>query len=240
MRNKKMQRILEGFKIISPNEYYQHIAKLLSDSEKRFVITANPEIVMMIYRDEIMKGVCDREDTDLIPDGIGVVSVLKRLLKIKNIQRNTGIDLVSFLLTYANENSNKVFIYGAKQEVLEDFLNICKINYPNIIFTNAINGYVCNQDEVKQAAIESDADIYFVALGAPRQELFIESIYGDIQHGICIGIGGSIDVLSGHTKRAPEFLLKNNLEWLYRILSEPKRIRRFIFSNCVFWLNTVI
>lgn len=73
-----------------------------------------------------------------------------------------------------------------------------------------------------------------MALGTPRQELFINSFYDEIGKGICVGIGGSMDVLSGHVKRAPQFFLTHNLEWLYRITTEPKRMQRFIKGNIMF------
>lgn len=223
--------LLNRIRIIDKNDYYLEIDSALACNKKRFVVTANPEIIMMGRKNNDMYHILLDKKVEMIPDGIGLVKSLRMIYKNKSIQRNTGIELVQFLLKSADEKQKSIFIYGSKEEVLADFLRICKRKYPNIRFDGCYNGYTNNEDDIIEIAIQSDADIYFAALGTPRQELFLRSIFLKKQKGIFVGIGGSLDVLSGQSKRAPEFFLKHNLEWLYRITKEPNRIKRFIRSN---------
>lgn len=211
----------------TPNEFYKYIGKLIESSQKKFVVTANPEIIMLAKYNKEMYEIVTQKAV-IIPDGIGVVKAMN--LIGKNAVRNTGVELVDFLLKEAEKKSLKVFIYGSKQENLDKL----REKYANISFSGLYNGYDYKQDEILQYIKEHDADIYLAALGTPRQELFINSFYDKLDKGIYVGVGGSIDVLSGSVKRAPEFFLNHNLEWLYRISKEPKRIGRFIKGNIVF------
>ena len=231
---KKLSMILKEIDTDTPEIFYSKIDKVLNEGEKRFVITANPEIIMMAIKNPEFEKIVGRTDTVVIPDGIGVVKGISLLLEKKDVKRNTGVEFVQHLLEYADECKKRVFIYGSKQEVLDSFIEKCRQEYPNIVFVGALNGYTNDETYVLSEITKAVADVYLVALGTPRQELFIEKFYSNIRKGICVGIGGSLDVLSGQVKRAPEFFLNNNLEWLYRIAKEPKRIKRFIKGNIKF------
>lgn len=222
--------ILEKVNVDSPDSFYEWIDKQIFLNKNQFIVTANPEIIMLGKKNHEMSIVMEK--ATIIPDGIGVVKALK-LLK-KKAYRNTGIELVNHLLNYADKNSLKVFIYGAKEEVLSDFKHNCEQKWKNIKFSGLYNGYDYDKEFVAEKIKKSDSDIILVALGTPRQEVFINSFYEDLDKGICVGIGGSIDVLSGHVKRAPEWFINHNLEWLYRITSEPKRLKRFWNGNILF------
>ena len=210
-----------------PSDFYIFVKELIKKEQKQFVVTANPEIIMLARNNEEMYEILTNKAI-VIPDGIGVVKAMNLLGK--KAVRNTGVELVEFLLKEAEERDLKVFIYGSKQENLEKLNEL----YPTISFVGLYNGYDYKQHEILQYMKGVKADIYLVALGTPRQELFINSFYNEISKGICVGVGGSIDVLSGCVKRAPEFFINHNLEWLYRITKEPKRIGRFIRGNIVF------
>ena len=96
------------------------------------------------------------------------------------------------------------------------------------------NGYVENKEEEFQKTIKKEPDIVLVALGIPAQEKLMYKYFKDFKKGIFVGVGGSFDVLSGTKKRAPQIFIKTNTEWLYRILKEPKRIKRFWANNVKF------
>ena len=226
----RLIEILEKVNIENSDSFYEWIDKQILLNKKQFIITANPEIIMLGKKNEEMSVLMEK--ATIIPDGIGVVKALK-LLKKKSY-RNTGIELVTHLLNYANENSLKVFIYGAKEEVLIDFKKNCEKKWKNVKFSGMYNGYDYKKEDVAEKIKESDSDIILVALGTPRQEVFINIFYDALEKGICVGIGGSIDVLSGHVQRAPKWFINHNLEWLYRITSEPKRLKRFWDGNILF------
>lgn len=215
-------------------DFYLRIDKALERQEKKFIITANPEIIMMGSKNNKMHKILMDDEVEIIPDGIGLVKSLKLLYPGMCIQRNTGIELVEHLLSAANVKKKTIFIFGAREDVLIDFLKMCSAQYPHIIFSGCYNGYDYTEDDILNIIQKCDADIYFAALGTPKQELFLNRIYQIKQHGIFVGIGGSLDVLSGKIKRAPAFFLNHNLEWLYRITTEPKRIKRFLKSNILY------
>ena len=105
---------------------------------------------------------------------------------------------------------------------------------PKLKIVGATNGYVVDKDGVFKEISKLKPDIVLVALGIPLQEKLIYKHLGKFDKGIFVGVGGSFDVISGHKKRAPKIFIKLNLEWLYRILKEPKRIKRFYDSNIKF------
>lgn len=122
----------------------------------------------------------------------------------------------------------RIYFIGAKPNVIEKLVEKVQKTYSDIEIVGARDGYF-SASESKRIAddiAESKADFVFLALGFPRQEKWIAAHLQDFDKGIFIGVGGSFDVLSGETKRAPKILVKCNLEWLYRILSQPSRWRR--------------
>ena len=109
-----------------------------------------------------------------------------------------------------------------------------KGTYPNIEILGYTDGYVQEKERAMEEIVKKEPDVILVALGIPHQELLIDKYYERASKGIFLGVGGSFDVLSGMKKRAPRIFIKCNMEWLYRIVSEPKRIGRFYKSNVRF------
>ena len=107
-------------------------------------------------------------------------------------------------------------------------------DYENLEIVGFCDGYCEDKDLVFEEIKSLGPDIVLVALGMPNQEKLIYNHIKDAQKGIFVGVGGSFDVLSGAKQRAPEFFIKHNLEWLYRIAKEPKRIKRFYNNNVRF------
>ena len=190
-----------------------------------FIVTANPEAFMYGGNDIEVKKLLLDEKTTVVADGIGLVKAAK-MLDIQIPERIPGIDIAQQLLEYGNEMEKSVYLFGAKQEVIEAMVDRINKEYPNLIVAGYTNGYVKDKDKVFETIKESGADIVLVALGMPAQE-----------KGIFVGVGGSFDVLSGIKKRAPEFFIKHNLEWLYRITKEPSRLKRFYDNNIKFLFN---
>jgi N-acetylglucosaminyldiphosphoundecaprenol N-acetyl-beta-D-mannosaminyltransferase len=128
----------------------------------------------------------------------------------------------------------KVFFLGAKQEVIDALLQVVREKYPNLEVAGAVNGYVPDKDAVFEDIKALQPDIVLVALGIPAQERLIYKHLSAFSKGIFVGVGGSFDVLSGTKERAPKFFINHNLEWLYRLLKEPSRIKRFYNNNIKF------
>lgn len=209
------------------------LKKKILNEEKTFVITANPETLICGTKIQEFDEVLKSDESFIVPDGIGVVKAAKVLgYDIK--ERIAGIEITQELLCFLNANKKSLYLFGATDEVLQKL--ICKIQkeYTDINLLGYQNGYVEDKDLAMQKIAESRADVVLVALGIPRQEMLIARNYNLFSKGIIIGVGGAFDVLSGIKKRAPRFFIYFNLEWLYRITKEPKRIKRFIHSNVKF------
>ena len=147
------------------------------------------------------------------------------------------MDIAEKLLEYGSELKKKVFFLGAKQEVIDALLQVVSEKYQNLEVVGAVNGYVPDKDAVFEDIKALQPDIVLVALGIPAQERLIYKHLSAFSKGIFVGVGGSFDVLSGTKSRAPKFFIDHNLEWLYRIMKEPARIKRFYDNNVKFLLN---
>lgn len=212
------------------NSYCNMIKNDLKNDKKRFIVTVNPETLMMSKKDEEVRRLLTNRAVSLVPDGIIVVKTSK-WLKMPVKERITGIELMQELLNIANANSYSMYLFGAKKDILTTLVKRIKEEYPHINILGSTDGYVKNKDAIMKKIIKLKPDICLVALGIPEQEKLILKYYDKAEKGIFMGVGGSFDVLSGCKKRAPRIFIKLNLEWLYRIIKEPKRLKRFYQYN---------
>ncbi len=216
------------------SEFNKLITQFIEEEQKKVIVTANPETFYLANTNKILYNHLLEEDVILIPDGIGVVKGGRKLgYNIK--ERLPGIEVVVNALEIINQYPNKkVYLYGSKKEVISDMKSYIKGNYSNLSIVGAIDGYNYDDDEVFKEIIKLEPDLILVALGIPKQEKLIFKYINKFKKGIFIGVGGSFDVLSGHKKRAPQILIKLNLEWLYRLIKEPSRIKTFFQVNIKF------
>lgn len=192
------------------------------------IVTPNPEIVLEANKDESLKTLISGADI-ILPDGIGLLYASKIIGKPLK-ERVTGIDFLMDILEYLEKNGKSVYFFGSKPGVAADAaVNLLK-KYPDLKVAGTRNGYFKPEEEagIVREINESGADFLCVALGAPKQERFIEKYRDELRCGGAIGVGGSLDVLSGNLKRAPEFYRNHGLEWLYRLIQEPSRYKRMM------------
>ena len=172
-------------------------------------------------------------------DGAGIV-IGARLFGISVPERVTGIDLMSEILELCNKKGYKPYFFGAKQEVLEKAVENIKAKWGNIKIAGYRNGYFTPADEAQIVADikNSGADCLFVAISTPIKERFCRKYKHKLGVSYLMGVGGSIDIMAGITKRAPVWMQKYGLEWLYRIIQEPKRMwKRYAKTNILYaWL----
>jgi len=211
---------------LSYKDLEETVALDIENNKKSFIVAINPEKVLKARKDKQLASLLDCADYP-IADGIGVV-IASRLKGGKIKSRVTGIECMDTLCALANQKSYKIFLYGAKREVLAKTKTALTQKYSNIQIVGAIDGYEHNNEKIVSAINKSEADILFVALGSPKQEIWITNNKENLCPKIYMGVGGSFDVISGNIKRAPDFMLKLGLEWLYRLIREPKRIFRQI------------
>ncbi len=206
----------------------------LIDNKKMFIVTANPETFMKAESINEFDEALRKEDTAIVPDGIGVVKAAN-YIGIKEIkERITGVEISYKLLEFADKHKKSIYLLGATKEVLELSVENIKKEYKNLKVVGYCDGYVNDKDSVFKDIRKLKPDIVLVALGVPRQELLIAKHYDKFEKGIFVGVGGTFDIISGTKERAPEIVQKLNIEWLYRIAGDKERIKRFYNSNVKF------
>ncbi len=164
----------------------------------------------------------------LIPDGIGVVLAARILHRIK-LTRVPGVELMENICRLSAQKGYRIFLYGAEEGVSKAAVEELSLRYPGICIAGRSNGYVKDEDmnNLLTKINESKAHILFLALGSPKQEKWFTKYRDKLETiRVCQGIGGTLDAITGNVKRAPEVWIKLNLEWFYRLLSEPSRIKR--------------
>lgn len=170
-------------------------------------------------------------------DGLPLVWV-SRLLGNPIPERVTGVDLMQSLVVLANRNGYKIFFFGAKEEVVSKVVKKYSDQFSEKIIAGYRNGYF-NESEEESIAMkitESGANILFVAITSPKKENFLFR-NKEILKGVnfIMGVGGSFDVVAGVVKRAPMWMQRAGLEWLFRIIQEPKRMwKRYLITNSLF------
>ena len=228
-----MRKLFDKLYKKSAQSFYEILSENLKNNRKTFVVTANPETFMISEKNEDVRKMLLDKETVMVPDGIGVLKAGKKIGY--NIEeRITGIDIANELLKFGNEQKKSIYLFGSKQEVIDSMKNVIKAQYPNLKLVGTSNGYVTDKDKVFDEIVKLEPDIVLVALGIPLQEMLIYKHLNRFKKGIFVGVGGSFDVMSGMKKRAPKIFIKLNLEWLYRIVKEPKRLKRFYDSNVKF------
>ncbi|MHC5268053.1 WecB/TagA/CpsF family glycosyltransferase [Enterococcus sp. LJL98] len=216
----------------------EDLEKNLNESNKKMtIVSVNPQVVLESKKyPEVVEFI--KTSTHRIPDGIGIVLVSK-LTGGSITERVAGFDMMVKLLEYGNKHYKSAFFYGASPVVLEDMLYNLKQQYPNLKISGGIDGYTTLRDEEIVKIINKERpDFLFVAMGVPKQEIWLSQNYEKLDVKVFQDVGGSFDVLSGHVKRAPQFYINYHLEWLYRSISNPKRISR-IFQLPVFIIKSL-
>jgi N-acetylglucosaminyldiphosphoundecaprenol N-acetyl-beta-D-mannosaminyltransferase len=208
----------------------------LKGDKLRVIYTPNTEIVMAAKDNKDLKELINKADI-IIPDGIGLIYG-SRIRKLPLKERVTGFDTSIELLKLANKNSYSLYLLGGKEGVAKAAAENIKENYPNIRIGGFHHGYFKGshlglkkhpeEEDIINEINKVNPDIIFVGFGFPKQEIWIDSNKDRLKGRVIIGNGGVMDVLSGNSKRAPEIFIKLGLEWLYRLLQDPSRIKRQI------------
>ena len=191
-----------------------------------YVVTPNPEIVWLCRDDPSFADVLNSAFL-VLPDGIGVVYGAK-LLGRPVKQRVPGIDFVSALFERMAAAGKSVFLFGAKPGVAALAAQTIAKAYPGLVIAGTHNGYFTDDAPIIEEINAASPDLLLVCLGAPKQERWMAENKDRLNVRLMAGLGGSLDVFAGTAKRAPKGWQKLGLEWLYRLLKEPRRITRMI------------
>lgn len=206
------------------------LKKRLEAETTTSIVTANPITITKSQADPHFKAAI-KAASYVTPDGIGVLLAGKFLNKPLT-ERVTGYDVMIKLLEVANNNSYTIYLYGAHPRIVLSAVKNIQISYPNVTICGYCDGFQTGEVEQKRLINEIKSqkpDLIFVALGVPKQELWIYNHLDQFDKGIFIGVGGSFDVLSGEVKRSPLLYQKLGVEWLYRMVTQPSRLKRIGF-----------
>ena len=214
------------FDDLTREEAAQAGAGLLRSGSFHYVVTPNPEFILASEKDPEFRRILNEADL-VLPDGIGVVYSAK-ILGTPLKERVPGIDFAADMLAQLNEIGGRLFLLGAKPGVAEEAAANIAEKHPNIVICGTHDGYFKEDGPVVAAIRQSGADVVFVCLGAPKQEKWMAKNGADTGAHLLCGLGGSLDVFAGVVERAPKFWCDHGLEWLYRLLKEPRRAGRMM------------
>ncbi len=191
--------------------------------------------VVNMRRDEALSEAVLSADM-ILADGMGVVWGC-RFLRRRLPERVPGIDLMYDMLQLGSERGYRVFCLGATEEVLGETVARIQAQYPGVVIAGKRNGYFESDDEPGIVADikASQADMLFAAMTSPKKEQFLARWADEMNVPVCHGVGGAFDVMAGKVKRAPDRWQKLGMEWLYRVVQEPRRMwRRYLVTNTLF------
>lgn len=209
-------------------EAVERAVRLMEERRHAYVVTPNPEIILESRKNEKLASAVKSADM-VLPDGVGVIYASHILgTPIKN--RIPGIDFASALMARISENGRKVFLLGAKPGVAELAGERLSERYPGLIICGVNDGYFEEEDTefIIEKINSASPDLVLVCLGSPKQEIWMKNHAELLDAGLLVGLGGALDVYAGVVERAPRKWRSMGLEWLYRLIKEPKRIKRMV------------
>ena len=236
----KRYRVLNTYvDALSMDETIERVEEIIAAGKPTQHVVVNASKVNLMRKDAKLRKIVNH--CPLInADGASIIWAAKKLgVPVK--ERVTGIDLFLKLVELAPKKDYKIYLFGAKEEVVTKVKAIFEEQYPGIRIVGYRNGYFTEADEpqiVKDMA-ESGADMMFVAFSSPKKEYWVNKYLDQLGIPFVMGVGGSFDVVAGVTDRAPVWMQQHGLEWFYRFIQEPGRMwRRYIIGNAEFVIYT--
>lgn len=229
-------RVLNGcFDLRSTDETIEAVAQAIRAGERGVLCTVNVAILMMMRSDPRLQRFVDAARWT-VADGQPLVWA-SRLGPKPLPERVTGVDLIDLLCARAAQDGFGVYLLGANIGTVRKAADVLRARHRGLDIRGIADGYFPPEQAADRARAvkESGAGLLFVAMGAPRQEHFIEEQWKHLGARVVIGVGGSFEVIAGHRKRAPAFLQQAGLEWAFRLAQEPRRLfKRYLVTNSQF------
>lgn len=212
--------------MLDTTQCMDRITELIRTGTGAHIITLNAEIVYRAQTDPVLMDIINQAAM-VTPDGIGIVWG-GRQLGYAIPERVSGIDLLWRICREAPSKGWRIYLLGSSPGVGDRAAERMRACFPGLCICGIHHGYFQSAEEpsIIDDIARSGADILVVSLGAPKQEMWISQHKESLAVPVCIGVGGSLDVIAGEKRRAPGWMINMNLEWLYRLLAEPSRWRR--------------
>lgn len=214
------------FDNVTMDEAVARAEELLEAPGASIVVTPNAEIGYEALHDAQFRALLNGADL-VLPDGAGVVLAAK-LRKTPLKQKVAGVDFADRLLSILEKTGGGLFLLGSKPGVAELAAQKMTEKHPKLYICGMNDGYFKDEAPVIEKINAAKPDVLFVCLGAPKQERFMHDHRAELNVRLMIGLGGSLDGFAGTVRRAPKWMIRLQLEWLYRLLREPSRIGRMM------------
>ena len=215
-----------GFDNLIKQEFVDRARQMLQTKERGYCVTPNAEIVYEAVHDDSFRNLLNSAAL-VLPDGAGVVLGAK-ILGTPLKEKVPGIEFGEEVCKLLSEHSGRLYLLGSKPGIAEQAGENLAKKYPGLVICGAADGYFKEEAAVVEKINETQPDVIFVCLGAPKQEKFIKNHFDELNATLMLGLGGSLDGYAGVAQRAPRWMINLSLEWLYRLIKEPKRLGRMM------------
>lgn len=209
------------------NDNIESLLRSINNFEKVHIVSGNPEVLSSGLQSNILLDNFTSVNSIIIPDGISTV-ICSKIVGQPVKEKIAGIELMDCIVKKCESENQGIYLLGSTQETVD----MCNINlrtkYRNLNILGSHDGYFDMDDceEILEEIEKVNPKVLFVAMGCPRQELFIAKYMDRLPCNVFMGVGGSFDIIAGNLKRAPKWMINIGLEWLYRVAKEPFRIKR--------------
>ena len=210
------------------SEALDKLERFIEEKTPHLVATANAEMVMLAQKDCELADILAKADL-VVPDGAGVVWAA-RYQGYTMIERVAGYDLAQNLLAQAAQKKYRVFFFGSQPAIIEKAKLVAMERYPGLCIVGTRHGFFTAEDDadIVQEIVATNPDILLAALGVPKQEKWLAKNLAALNVPVSMGVGGTFDVMAGAVKRAPLWMQRISLEWLFRLLCQPQRAIRML------------
>lgn len=223
--------------VINMQDTLAYIDAQLDALRGRYICVSNVHTTVMAYEDEYYRAI-QNSAAMALPDG-GPLSKYSRSVGFRDAERVTGPDLMVELFRISGQKGYRHFFYGSTQGTLDDMRTALQRDYPDMViagmYAPPFRALTEEEDkEIIEQINHAGADFIWVGLGAPKQEVWMYDHRGKL-NAVSVGVGAGFDYLAGHIRRAPRIMQALCLEWLYRLLQDPKRLwKRYVTTNAKF------
>lgn len=234
--NEKLTIFDMDFDNISMKEGVGLVDKTIRNKQKKKFFFVNPDCMNKLYVDKEYFSILEKADY-VFPDGIGI-SIACNILKTPLLENVNGTDMLPFLCDLSQENDYSIFLFGAKPGIAKKMKKKLEEKFPKLRIVGTRDGFFDwkkDSNKIINEINSSHANILLVAFGVPLQEKWIDLNFDKLMPQVIMGVGGLFDFYSGEMKRAPKWMREVGMEWLFRLLKEPKRMwKRYIIGNPLF------
>ena len=199
---------------------------LMEAKASAYCVTPNGEIVWEAMQDPAFRSILNEADL-VLPDGASVV-LGSRILERPLQEKVAGIAFAEALVQRMAARGGRLYLLGGRPGIAEKAAENLTAKYPGLVICGTADGYFKEDEAAVRKLREAKPDVVFVCLGSPKQEYFMQKYLAQSGAKLMIGLGGTLDVVAGTLKRAPKWMQKLQLEWLYRLICEPRRIGRMM------------